>query len=151
MSDKLEGLDEEIWEEEARKEDNITSLEEVKKKRRPFHYWTVNGVDHQMKLNTGMILKLENKYRTNVLNLVMNDSIPPLSVLLTVAQAAISPWENRTTIEKVQKFYDKYLEEGGSQLEFYKRVIIPTLAVSGFFTEEQTESIMKKLEEEEDL
>lgn len=151
MSDKLEGLDEEIWEEEARKEDNIASLEEVKKKRRPFHYWTVNGVDHKMKLATGMVLKLENKYRTNVLNLVMNDSIPPLSVLLTVAQAAISPWENHTTLEKVQKFYDKYLEEGGSQLEFYKRVIIPTLAVSGFFTEEQAESIMKKLEEEEDL
>lgn len=149
--ERLEGLDEELQQEEERAEDKVTSFEEVKKKRRPFHYWTVSGVDHKMKLTTNMIMKLENKYHTNVMNLVASDTVPPLSVLLTVAQAAIVPWEHGTKLEKVQELYDKYLEEGGSQIEFYRRIIMPTLAVSGFFTADQAETLLREMEEAGDL
>ena len=62
--ERLEGLDEEFQKEETEK---VTSIEETKKKRPPFHYWEVAGVQHKMKLNTGMITKLENKYRTNIM------------------------------------------------------------------------------------
>ena len=81
--ERLEGLDEEFQKEETEK---VTSIEEAKKKRPPFHYWEVAGVQHKMKLNTGMITKLENKYRTNILTLVTANDIPPLGVMLTIAR-----------------------------------------------------------------
>ena len=90
--EKLEGLDEELEQEEAKQENNIVSMEEFQKKRKPFHYWTVKGTDHQMKLTTKMITKLENKYHMNITNLITSNDLPPLSVMLTVAQAAIAPW-----------------------------------------------------------
>lgn len=98
--ERLEGLDEEFQKEETEK---VTSIEETKKKRPPFHYWEVAGVQHKMKLNTGMITKLENKYRTNIMTLVTANDIPPLGVMLTIAQAAIEPWEHGTTFDKVTK------------------------------------------------
>lgn len=142
--ERLEGLDEEFQKEETEK---VTSIEETKKKRPPFHYWEVAGVQHKMKLNTGMITKLENKYRTNIMTLVTANDIPPLGVMLTIAQAAIEPWEHGTTFDKVTKLYDKWLEEGGSQFDFMSKVIMPTMAVSGFFTPAMAESLMKDLDQ----
>ena len=144
--DRLDGLDTEMMEQEKENR-NVISLEETKKKRNPFHYWTVNGVEHKLKLTTGMITKLENKYRTNIMNLVATDGIPPLSVMLTIIQAAMIPWEHGTNIEKVNMIYDRWLEEGGSQSQLLPQVVMPVLAVSGFFTETQTASLMKDLEE----
>ncbi len=151
MSERLEGLDEELEQESAKAEGTITSFDEIKKKRKPFHYWTVNGEDHKMKLTTGMITKLENKYRTNVMNLITASDIPPLSVMLTIVQAALAPWEHGTTLDRVSGLYDKWLEEGGSQSKLLSHVILPTLAVSGFFTATQAESLMRELEENADL
>ena len=142
--ERLEGLDEEFQKEETEK---VTSIEEAKKKRPPFHYWEVAGVQHKMKLNTGMITKLENKYRTNIMTLVTANDIPPLGVMLTIAQAAIEPWEHGTTFDKVTKLYDKWLEEGGNQFDFMAKVIMPTMAVSGFFTPAMAESLMKDLDQ----
>ena len=100
-----------------------------------------------MKLKTGMITKRENKYRTNIMTLVTANDIPPLGVMLTIAQAAIEPWEHGTTFDKVTNLYDKWLEEGGSQFDFMSKVIMPTMAVSGFFTPAMAESLMKDLEQ----
>lgn len=151
MKEKLEGLDEELEQEEAKAASNVYSFEEAKKKRKPFHYWNVNGEDHKMKLTTGMITKLENKYRTNIMNLITASDIPPLGVMLTIAQAALIPWEHGTTLDQVYGLYDRWLEEGGSQSRFLSHVILPTLAVSGFFTAAQADSLMKELEESADL
>lgn len=148
--EKLNGLDDEMEMDtvECDEEGKVIPIEEQKKKRRPFHYWTVSGTDHKMKLNTSMITRLENKYRTNIMNLLMGDEIPPLSVMLTVAQAAITPWEHKMSYEKVQVMFDAWLNEGGSQMKFYTEIIIPTMAVSGFFIQEQADSILKSLETE---
>ena len=146
--ERLEGLDEEFQKEETEK---VTSIEEAKKKRPPFHYWEVAGVQHKMKLNTGMITKLENKYRTNILTLVTANDIPPLGVMLTIAQAAIEPWEHGTTFDKVTKLYDKWLEEGGNQFNFMAKVIMPTMAVSGFFTPAMAEHYLGLEVEERDV
>ena len=150
-NNNFDGLDAELQQEETSKESNITSLEEAKKKRKPFHYWTVDGVNHKMKLTTDMILMLENKYHVNVMSLVLRDDTPPISVMLTIAQAAISPWEHGMKYEKVKAMYDKWLEEDGSQTDFLTKIIIPTMAVSGFFTAEQTETILKNIDQAMDM
>lgn len=147
----FEGLDEEMQQEDTLRKNSITDFEDAKKKRKPFHYWTVSGTDHKMKLTTDMITMLENKYRMNILKLVTANDMPPLSVMLTVAQAAINPWEHGTKYEKVKDMYDAWLEEGGNQTDFYAKVIIPTLAVSGFFTADQAEMILKNIEEMDTL
>lgn len=138
----LGGLDEE------QTTDAVVSMEEHKKKRKAFHEWEVNGVCHKLKLKTGMIEKLENKYRENLLNLVSRDGVPPLSVMLTIIQAAIQPWEHGVAYKDIVEMYDSWVENnGGSQMELLNKVIIPTMAVSGFFTPEQAESIMNSMDE----
>lgn len=146
----LGGLDEELV--AGEQGGSGVSAEETKKKRNPFFFWEVNGTSHKLKLQTGMISKLENKYRRNLLNIVSDDGIPPLSVMLTIVQAALTPWEHGITYQGVEKLYDLWVErDGGSQTDLLSKIVIPTMAVSGFFTPEQTESIMKSLEEATNL
>jgi hypothetical protein len=148
--ERLEGLDEELEQEETGSPAKIESFEEAKQKRKPFHYWTVDGEDHKMKLTTGMSIKLENKYKMSIIGLVTASDIPPLSVMLTIAQAALVPWEHNISLDYVMKLYDKWLEEDeGSQTEFFSKVILPTLAVSGFFPKKMENSLMKALEEDD--
>lgn len=86
----MSGLDEEVKNQEE--ETKIVDLDEEKKKRKPFHYWTVGGRDYRLKLKASNIEKLENKYKCNVMHLV--DDMPALSVMLTIIQAAMLPWEH---------------------------------------------------------
>lgn len=96
------------------------------------------------KLKASTIGKLENKYRQNIMNLV--EDMPSLSVMLTIIQAAMEPWEHGIDYPDIQKIYDSWTEEGGNQVDLFKKVVIPTLVVSGFFPEKQAQSIMEELE-----
>ena len=144
--ESLGGLND-VSEKDEMKDEKVVNLDEEKKKRKPFWYWTVKGRDYRLKLKASTIGKLENKYRTNIMTLVTANDIPPLGVMLTIAQAAIEPWEHGTTFDKVTKLYDKWLEEGGNQFDFMAKVIMPTMAVSGFFTPAMAESLMKDLDQ----
>ena len=76
----------------------------------------------------------------------MLDDIPPLSVMLTIIQAAMEPWNHGMSYMKVQNVYDIWAdEEGGNQSDLYTKVVLPTLAVSGFFTAEQAETLMQEI------
>lgn len=68
-----------------------------------------------------MIEILENKYKMNIMNLVAGGDIPPLSVMITVVQAAATPWTHKLKYEDVQKMYDKWTEDGGDQITFIPR------------------------------
>ena len=140
----MPGLDEVL--EQNVTEKKVTSIEEAKNKRKPFHYWTVAGTEHKMKLTASTITKLEDNYRSNITSLVMTDN-PPVGVMLTIAQAAIAPWEHGTKYNDVEKMFDTYLEEGGNIQNFLTDVILPTLGVSGFFTDSQMEKIRTTTEE----
>ena len=85
------------------------------------------------------------------MNLVAGDGIPPLSIMLTVAQAAMTPWEHGVGYDDVKDAYDRWTENGGNQMDFYTGVVMPTLAVSGFFTEKQAASMMKNLQDADEL
>lgn len=125
-------------------EDTVVSLEEKKEKRKPFHYWNVKGRDYRLKLKASTINKLENKYHQNIMNML--DDIPPLTVMLTIIQAAMEPWEHGMTFPKIQNLYDIWTdEEGGNQSDLYTKVILPTLSVSGFFTAEQAETLTQEI------
>lgn len=130
----------------------VINLDEERPKRKAFHYWKVGDREYKLKLTTAMIEKVENKYRTtNLMNLIASDGLPALSVMLTILQAAMSPWEHKLSYAKVQSIYDTYVENGGNQMELLTQVIMPTLSVSGFFTDRMVESMQKDLETAEDL
>ena len=143
-----QGFDNALEEEE---EEKIVNLEE-KKKRKPFAYWEVNGQTYKMKLTTPNICRLEDKYKTNLLNLVFNaGNVPPLSIMLTITQAAMVPYHHKVSYADVQNLFDKYLEEGGTQATFVTDVFMEIYKVSGFFTEDQTEDLDQKMKDAKDL
>lgn len=136
------GLDDEIV-----KEENVVSLEE-KKKKQPFAYWNVGGEDFKLRLTTSVICQLEEKFKCNLLTLLDRyGGMMPLSIMLTITQGAMKTWRHSIKYEYVQALFDKYCEEGGTQLSFMTDVLMPIYQVSGFFPESQQEAMSRKVEE----
>ena len=143
-----QGFDEEI---EVKTEDENTVIALDKKKRRPFAYWEVGGQTYKMKLTTQNICRLEEKYKTSLLSLLFGSgNVPPLSIMLTVAQAAMVPYHHSIKFTDVQALFDRYCEEGGTQMTFMTDVCMEIYKVSGFFTESQTAEMDQRLEEAKD-
>ena len=58
--------------------------------------------------------------------------MPALSVMLDVAHAAMKDWNHGITKNGVMDIFNRYIEEGGSQLSFYMTVYMEIFTVSGF-------------------
>lgn len=110
--------------------------EEAPQKRKPFALWEVGGKTYKLKLKTPVIVELEQKYKTNLMNIMGSGQggMPALSVMLDVAHAAMKDWQHGITKNEVQNLFTKYVEEGGSQLSFYMTVYMEIFTVSGFFS-----------------
>ena len=119
----------------------------LKPKRRVFAYWKVGKEEHKLKLKAKSIVRLEEKFRNNLLNVLTGAGMPPLGTMLTVIQGAGQEWNHKMDFKMVQSLYDAYTEEGGTQLTLYMDVIMPLLEVSGFFTENQSEDLKDKMED----
>ncbi|WP_434310168.1 DUF6096 family protein [Hominifimenecus sp. rT4P-3] len=135
------GIDE--VQEEERQEDII----DIKKAKKAFAYWSVGDKEHKLKLTTEQTCRLEEKFKGNLMNLLMGGNIPALGVMLTVIQMAMSPWEHSIKYRDVQRMFDQYVAEGGTHLTLMVDVIIPLMSVSGFFTENQKEEMEERVEE----
>lgn len=109
---------------------------EQEQKRKPFALWEVGGKSYKLKLRTSAIVELETKYKTNLMNIMGTGQggMPALSVMLDVAHAAMKDWQHGITKNEVQNIFEKYVNEGGSQLSFYMSVYMEIFAVSGFFS-----------------
>lgn len=134
-------------ENEELKEETATTFEE-KKNRLPWHTWKVGEQEYKLKLTTANILKLEDKYRCNIANLIMADGTPPLSVMLTIIHAAMLPYHHKVSYADVQKIYEKWAEDKGNQQVLFGKVVMPIMAVSGFFTENQIQAMQQAIENE---
>lgn len=139
----MAGMDD-IFEEmqEEKKQEKVVEMP----KRKAFHIWTVGGVDYKMKLKTSIISRLEEKFGGVNLMLIVSD-LPSLKNMLTIAQAAITPWHHGMKYSDIEDLFDKYVEEGGSQMDFFKDHIMGCMNVSGFFTEKQSDSVQRAMEE----
>lgn len=143
------GFDDEMKDEkQVADADKVVTLEE-KKKRKPFAYWTVGGRDYKLKLNTSTIVKLEEKFKRNLLDLL--NGVPPLAVMLTITQAAMKEWEHGIKYADVQRLFDQYCDEGGTQLTFMTDVLMEIYKVSGFFSESQSEAMDEKIQEAKEM
>lgn len=139
-------------EENVKAESSVNGEEAMKKKRAPFAYWNVGGKEHKLKLTTSVICQLEDKYKCNLLNILQSSGgVPPLAIMLSITQGAMKTWEHGVKYTDVQEMFDKYCEEGGTQLSFMTDVLMPIYSVSGFFSEDQQTEMDRKLEEVKDV
>ena len=116
--------------------------------RKPFEIWEVNGEEYKLKLKTSSIIALEEKFDTSLMNLLaMGESIPPLNVMLLVTHYAIKDYNHSIKLNDVYDLFDKYCEEGGSQLDFYQKIYMGIFQVSGFFTPSMTVEMQKGMNE----
>ncbi len=118
-------------------------------KRKPFALWEVGGQSYKLKLKTPAIVELETKYKTNLMNIMGTGQggMPALSVMLDVAHAAMKDWQHGITKNEVQNLFEKYVNEGGSQLSFYMSVYMEIFAVSGFFSVNMSNQMQEAMTE----
>lgn len=134
--------------EENEAEKKLETAEGFKEKKKPFAYWSVGGKDYKLKLTTQQVCKLEEKFRCNLTTLIMQaGGIPQLGVMLTIIQAAMTPWHHGIKYKGVQALYDRYMDDGGTQMDLMMDVIMEIMLVSGFFTESQREDVEEKRED----
>ena len=118
-------------------------------KRKPFALWEVGGQSYKLKLKTSAIVELESKYKTNLMNIMGSGQggMPALSVMLDVAHAAMKDWNHGITKNGVMDIFNRYIEEGGSQLSFYMTVYMDIFTVSGFFSVNLSNQMGEALQE----
>ena len=127
------------------REKNEDAAIAFRNKRKPYVVWPVGDKEYKLKLTTAANMKLEEKYKTNMLNLITGEGLPPIGLLLTMIQAASQKYEHGLTMSMVQDIYDEYVDLGGDVASLMTDVILPLLGNGGFFTENQTEEMQADL------
>ena len=120
--------------------------------RKPFQIWEVNNVTYRLRLDTASVCELEQKYKTNLMNLMGtgNGGMPALSVMLDVTYAAMKKYTHGIKKDEINSIFDDYISEGGSQLSFYTEIYMGIFTASGFFSSSltgQIEGAMKEAQE----
>lgn len=121
----------------------------AEKKSIGFAVWNVGGTGYKLKLSTAGIKELESRYKTNIINMMRpkdEESMLPLTTMLDVTQVAMKPWNHGIKIKNIESLFDRYLEDGGSQLEFYANVYMEIFMVSGFFSRSLAEDMSETME-----
>lgn len=127
--------------------------EPVKKqeKKQPFALWKVGDTEYKLKLTAQEIIRLESLFNANLLSVISsnteNNEMPPLKVMLLITHGAIKKYNHGIKEKDVIELFDKYEEEGGSQLSFMTDVFLPIFQVSGFFSQAQADTMNKNIEE----
>lgn len=135
--------------EEKKEESNVVQMPE----RKPFQVWNVGGESYRLKLGTAEIGELEQKFKTNLMNVMGtgNGGMPALTVMLDVAHAAMKKYHHGVKRSDLNAMFDQYIEEGGSQLNFYTEVYMGIFTVSGFFSTSLANQMEQSMEEAKEI
>ena len=121
------------------------------KKKQPFALWKVGDAEYKLKLTTQEIIRLESLFNANLLSVISsnteNNEMPPLKVMLIITHGAMKKYNHGIKEKDVIELFDKYEEEGGSQLSFMTDVFLPIFQVSGFFSQAQADTMNENIEE----
>lgn len=116
--------------------------------RKQFEIWEVEGVEYKLKLKTSSICKLEEKLNMSLMDVLgISRTTPPISTMLLITHGAMKDWNSNIKIDDVKDLFDKYVDEGGTQIDFFSTVFMGIYSVSGFFTESQSQEMEKKMEQ----
>ena len=127
--------------------ENTEEMSNVTPMRIPFATWTVGDTDYRLRLDVSAIEELEMKFKTNLLNLLGdNGNMPAIKVMLDVVHKAAQKYQHNLKRDDVAKLYQKWIDEGHSQIEFYLQVFMGVYKASGFFSKSMNETIGKAQE-----
>ena len=116
--------------------------------RRPFAVWEVGGETYRLKLTTSDIMELEKRYGTNLLDVISPDTdtgMPALAVMLDITHTAAQKFHHGLKRTDLVDLFDRYVDDGGSQLDFYMQVFTDIFVVSGFFSKARVERMQEAL------
>jgi len=134
-------------EEEQANTEAESNVKEFKPGKIGFAIWDVGGTAYRMKLRTGAIKELESRYKTSLMKLIdTGETMPPLSVMLDIIHAAMQDYNHGIKMKDVEALFDKYVDEGGSQTDFFVGPYMDVFTVSGFFSKSLTEDMQETLE-----
>ena len=111
---------------------------------RPFLTWAVNGKEYKLKLTTKVITKLESQLRQNLLDAIVDEGIPRMSVVVPLLQGALTKFQHGIKSDDVADMIDDYMSGGHTVIDLLRDVIYPLMADAGFFTR----SMMEMMQEE---
>lgn len=115
--------------------------------KRPYAEWNVKEETYKLKLTTSDIIKLEEYFKTNLLNILGSEkAMPSLNSMLKVTHQAMSKYHHGLKLQDVYEIFDSYVEQGGSQMDFMTEVFFPIYQTSGFLSEAQAEKVDENLE-----
>lgn len=115
--------------------------------KKPFAIWEVDGVEYKLKMKTSTVVQLEEKLGRSLIDIFSTNGMPPLSIMLTILHGAMKDWNSNIKRSDVDDLFDKYLDEGGSQLEFFAKTFMDIYKVSGFFTTKQVQDMESNMKE----
>lgn len=120
--------------------------------RKQFAIWKIGEEEYKLKLKASTICDLEEKIKMGLMDVLGNArTMPALTIMLTITHAAMKDWNNGIKRKDVDDLFDRYIEEGGSQLEFFSTVFMDIYNVSGFFTESQSEMMEENQEKVKEM
>ena len=96
------GLDEELGQEGAGMAPIDPVAESTRSKRPPFITWDTGKEQYKLKLTAVAISKVEQRFKRNLLSVVTDDGIPPVTTMLTIIQAAMLQFHHNMTFLRVQ-------------------------------------------------
>lgn len=141
------GLDEELEQGVDEPKNDVFDITARRAKRPPFITWDTGAEQYKLKLTASAIAKVEQRFKKNLLAVVTDDGIPPVTTMLTIIQAAMLQYHHGMTFQRVQNAYDAYVESGGNQTKLLSETIMPLLGISGFFTDSQMEILTEEMKE----
>jgi hypothetical protein len=71
--------------------------------------------------------------------------------MLDVAHAAMKKWHHNIKRQDLNNIFDQYIEEGGSQLNFYTDIYMGIFTASGFFSTSLANQMDEALDEARDI
>lgn len=124
-------------------------MSEVAQIKKSFCEWTVDGQTYRLKLKTSDVVALENKLKKSLLDLLdvkTGMGLPTLTTMLTIVYYAMRSWQHNIKESDVMNIFDKYIEEGGSQIDFYVNVVLEVYVVSGFLSVKMAQTMSQALQ-----
>ena len=115
-----------------------------------FAEWKISDeVSLKLKLRARDIIVLEKKLGESPMNIFMsasNGSVPKLTDMLVMIQAASQKFEHGIDSEKVLDLYEEYTDNGGSLVGLFS-VIMDLLKVSGIIPNDEANEENKEKDE----
>lgn len=105
----------------------------------------LNGKEISMRLTSQDCIKIEDTYKTKLLDYIQDYSIKTIVNLLRYMRRGAG--EKAFSQEDAEKFFDELADEGWALQKIMEEIIMPTCQVSGLLTESDLQMIQDKKEE----